>query len=225
MTQTSGAGHFGQAGIATGGSRYNTHSFLIRQFLGGKVHTATLVRVEAVYGGGLSGIGTLDFTPLVNLMDGVGNTGPHGVIHGLPFSRVQGGTNAVICDPVKGDIGLAVFAERDISAVKANNGAQSNPGSRRRFSYSDGIYLFSVIGSGPTQYVEFTDNGINVTDKNGNAIVTDSSGITINGVKFDRSQNVSGIAKLTSTDDTSLGGGSQPVKLADGTSATKVKAT
>ncbi len=224
MSDARGAGYSGQAGVTNGNGRLNSTAFLIKRILA-FVRTAALVRVDAVYGGGTEGIGTVDVTQLVNLIDGIGNGSDSAQIFGLPFGRIQGGSNAFICDPVVGDVGVAVFADRDISVVKANNGAKSNPGSRRQHQNSDGIYLFSVIGSGPTQYVEFTSEGINVTDKNGNTIVTSSTGITINGVLFDRSGNVSGIAKLTSTDTTSLGGGSQPVKLADNSSATKVKAT
>lgn len=224
MSEARGAGYSGQAGTANGNGRLNSTAFLVKQ-LQALVRTAALVRVTAVYGGGLAGIGRVDVKQLVNLIDGIGNGSDASEIFELPFARVQGGANAVICDPVVGDIGVAVFADRDISVVKANDGAQSVPGSRRSHNASDGLYLFSVMGYGPTQYVEFTDDGIDIVDKNSNTIVMDASGITINGVLFNRTSDVSGIAKLTSTDDTSLGGGSQPVKLADGTASTKVKAT
>jgi len=57
------------------------------------------------------------------------------------------------------------------------------------------------------------------------SIVIDSSGVTINGVKIDTSSNVTGAVNFTNTGTTSLSGGSQPVKLADDSAATKVKAT
>jgi uncharacterized Zn-binding protein involved in type VI secretion len=57
------------------------------------------------------------------------------------------------------------------------------------------------------------------------SIVIDGTGVTINGVKIDTSGNVSAIADLTSTGNVTLSGGAQFVKLADGSNATKVKAT
>lgn len=57
------------------------------------------------------------------------------------------------------------------------------------------------------------------------SIVVDTNGVTINGVKIDTSGNITGIADMTSTGNASLGGGSKYVKLADGSNATKVKAT
>lgn len=64
-------------------------------------------------------------------------------------------------DPHVGDVGVIVTASRDISSVKATGGTQSNPGSGRRFSLSDGIYLGTVISAtAPTQYVQFNSDGI-----------------------------------------------------------------
>jgi hypothetical protein len=241
MAEARGAGYSGQAGASNTNGRLNSAAFVIKMLFG-RLRTAALVRVDAVHGGGTAGIGTVDVTQLVNLIDGIGNSSPASQIFGLPFGRIQGGNNAFICDPAIGDIGLAVFADRDISAVKANSGAQSNPGSRRRHNASDGVYLFSVIAAGPTQYVEFTADGINVTDKHANTIVTSSSGITltdknnntivmgssgvtINGVLFDRSRNVSGVKDFTNSGNSNLSGAAQAVKLADNSAATKVKAT
>ena len=155
-------GFAGQAGVASASSDYNKIWFTIRQLIG-KLCTATVVRVEAVSNsGGVSPIGTVDVTVLVNLIDGLGNATEHGVISGLPYCRVQGGQNAIIIDPQVGDVGVAVFAQRDISAVKASKGARSNPGSRRRYDWADGIYLFSIIAQAPFQYIQFTPTGINI---------------------------------------------------------------
>lgn len=122
--------------------------------------TATLVQVEAcTNAGGITKAGTVDVHPLVNQVDGYGNAVPHGTIYGLPYIRIQGGANAVIMDPVAGDIGIAIFASHDISSVKAT-GAQANPGSRRRFDWADGIYLGGLLNGVPTQYVDFASGGI-----------------------------------------------------------------
>jgi hypothetical protein len=142
-------------------TEYNALTFLIRQLLA-KINTATLVQVKAVTNsGGVSPVGTVDVLPLVNQQDASGNAVPHGIIYGLPYSRLQGGANAIILDPQIGDIGIAVFANRDISAVKATKG-QNNPGSARQFSMSDGMYIGGVLNGVPTNYVQFTGNTINI---------------------------------------------------------------
>lgn len=195
---SAGQGYFGWKGVSDGSSRYNLTSFLVKQVLG-LIQTATLVQVKAVNSGqGVNPVGTVDVLPLVNMQDGVGNTTKHGIVPLIPYFRVQGGANAVICDPVVGDIGICVFASRDISTVKTNK-AQSNPGSRRRFDWADGLYIGGVLNAKPVQYFYFTDNGITITDKNGNTIVMDDNGITI-------TDNVNGNTIVMDSDGIKLNG-------------------
>lgn len=186
---TNDAGYAGRQEPTSSTSAFNATAFLIQQMLG-MVSTATLVQIKAVTNdGGVSSIGQVDVLPLVNLVDGSGNSSPHGTIFGLNYVRVQGGQNAVILDPQVGDIGVALFADRDISAVIAAEG-QANPGSRRRFSMADGIYLFSVVASAPQQYVRFYDGGIIIQDVNGNTINMGAAGVVINGLKIDADGNL-----------------------------------
>jgi len=139
----------------------NAIDFMVRMTLG-QIATATVVRVEAVSNAGaVSPVGTVDVLPLVAQLDGAGNATPHGTVYGLPYFRLQGGTDAVIMDPKVGDLGLAVFASRDISSVKANK-APSNPGSRRQFSMADGLYLGGFLNGTPEQYVRFHAGGVQV---------------------------------------------------------------
>ncbi len=57
--------------------------------------------------------------------------------------------------PAKDDIAsLAIFADHDISSVVATQ-AQANPGSRRRFSPSDALYVGGFLNQNPTQYIYF----------------------------------------------------------------------
>lgn len=260
-----GQGYAGQAGPSSARNRFNQTAFLIQQHLA-KNRWATLVRIEScTKSSAVDVIGFVTVTPLVYMVDGVLNTYPHGIVNNLAYTRVAGGQNAIIMDPQKGDLGIAVIADRDISVIKKTL-APGPPGSGRRGSLSDGIYLFPVLcKNAPTQYIRFVQdnngnpngiemvdalgnyvktspngivahdknnnvitmdtNGINATDKNSNVIAMVSSGIQINGVLFDRSQNVSAINNLTNTGTASLGGGSQAVKLASGANATKVTAT
>ncbi len=171
-------GYVGPLDSTTDTSQFNEVWFLVQQALS-LVSTATLVQVKAVTNAGeVSPVGFVDVLPLVNQLDGDGNATPHLTVFKLPYFRLQGGTDAIICDPKVGDIGLASFADRDISSVKANK-AQSNPGSRRRFAMSDGLYLGGFLNVAPEQYLRFRDDGLELVDKNGNSIVMGPGGITL----------------------------------------------
>lgn len=154
-------GYAGQARAAEGGDEYGALMFVIGQALA-RVNTASLVRVLSVTNnGGLSPVGFVDVQPLVNQLDGAGNAVPHAVLHQLPYFRLQGGTDAVIMDPKVGDIGMAAFASRDLSAVKASK-QQSNPGSWRTHDMADGMYFGGLLNGIPVQYLQFTADGINI---------------------------------------------------------------
>jgi hypothetical protein len=139
---------------------YNSHLFVINQAIS-KIQTATLVRIEACSNdGGLSPIGQVDVLPLVGQVDGFGRITPHVTLYGLPYLRVAAGSSGIILDPQVGDIGVAVFASRDISSIKATH-KPGGPGSGSRYDYSDGIYLSTVLSaSAPTQYIQFNEDGI-----------------------------------------------------------------
>lgn len=154
-------GYKGEQIPSSSASEFDATSFLVTQILN-RANTATLVQIKAVTNnGGVSAVGFVDVQPLVAQLDGYGNAVPHQVVNGLPYFRMQGGANAVILDPQPGDIGVAVFASRDISAVKAKKGP-ALPGSRRRFDMADGVYLGGLLNGVPTQYVQFSSAGINV---------------------------------------------------------------
>lgn len=155
------SGYVGEREPDSGSSEFNAHVFLIQQLLG-RISTATLVRIVAVTNaGGLSPVGFVDVHPLVNQMDGLRNARPHGVIFGLAYFRLQGGTDAVILDPKEGDIGIAIFADHDISTVKATKD-EASPGSNRRFDMADGLYIGGYLNGVPTQYFRFSESGIEV---------------------------------------------------------------
>lgn len=174
--------------------------FAIRQMMA-RMDTMKLVQVKAVKGGGgaIAAAGTVDVLPLVNQTDGRGFPTPHGTVSGIPWWRLQGGTGGVICDPKVNDIGFVVCADRDTSIVVSTQ-KQGNPGSGRRFSIADGIYIGACLNAVPTQYIAFSDNGITildangsgnkiemtatgvkVTDKNGNVLEMKSSGFELTG--------------------------------------------
>lgn len=143
----------------TGQADYSALSFLIDQVMGG-VAICKIVKVVAVTNtGGDVAAGTVDVLPLVTQMDGNGNPVPHETVYGLPYGRIYGGGNAVILDPQIGDIGIVVFADRDSSSV-IHSQTQNTPGSGRRFSMSDGLYVCGILGGVPTQFVQFLASGI-----------------------------------------------------------------
>lgn len=144
--------------VFDGGSEYNRMAFVVRSILG-RTATATLVMVKTVTNtGGVEPVGLIDVQPMVAQLDGKGEPTPHGTIHDVPYLRVQGGRNAFIIDPQVGDIGICVFASHDLSAVKENK-APSNPGSRRRFSMADALYIGGVLNAAPENYIRFDSDG------------------------------------------------------------------
>jgi hypothetical protein len=173
----------GFKGITDGLDDFNVVSFIFSQLMAGTA-TAQLVLVKSVTPGAGLLPPVVEVQPMVNQVGGDGTAVPHGPIYNIPVMRLQGGKSAIILDPVKGDIGVAVFAMRDISSVKANK-AVSNPGSARRYDYADGLYLGGFLNGVPTQYVQFTTDsdgnptGITIADVNGNTIIMNASGIQI----------------------------------------------
>jgi hypothetical protein len=152
---------FGQQNPGTSASEYNALAFVVGQLLQ-KMQTVTLVRVVAVSNdGGVSPVGTVDVQPLVNQMSGDRKPTPHGTVYGVPYFRLQGGTDAVILDPKVGDMGMCAFASRDISAVKVAK-APANPGSFRMYDWADGLYFGGLLNGAPTQYVRFYAGGVDV---------------------------------------------------------------
>lgn len=152
--------------IAKGGRKSTTANnpenaldFIIERMLKGRVNTAAPVRVDGVQPGGTGQAGFVTITPLVAQLDADGNSLAPQPIHNVPYSRLQGGVAAVIVDPVPGDIGWAVFCQRDISSVKANRGA-ANPGSYRTFDQADAIYLGGILQKKPLIWLELTQEGV-----------------------------------------------------------------
>lgn len=157
---------------------FNLTAFIVSQMMA-RLDTAKLVRVEKVTGGGpTEPAGTVDVLPLVNQIDGDGNKQEHGTVYGIPWSRVQGGTNAIICDPVVGDIGYVVAMDRDSSIVKETK-KQANPGSFRKYNIADGIYAGGALNVAPDQYLVFSETAVRLVDKNGNKVELTSAGVTL----------------------------------------------
>jgi hypothetical protein len=143
------------------GTETSRIQFLIKAALSG-LRVSIPVKVLAVTNDGeLSPIGTLNVQPMVSAVDGNGTAIPHGTIYNVPYMRIQGGSNGIILDPEVGDIGIATVCDRDISTVKNSNDI-SAPGSSRKFDMSDMVYLMTIIGAAPTQYIQFNSSGLTI---------------------------------------------------------------
>ena len=178
----------GQANPFSDASEFNMLDFIIARATD-EMQTVSVGEVIAVN----TGAQTVDVQILVNLVTGANTPVEHEVIAGRPYFRLQGGGNAIICDPVVGDIGVVVFASRDITGVVAAKGA-ANPSSNRRFSWSDGIYLGGILNGAPTQYMQFLAAGGGINIVSPGTVAIQAPATTISGTA-----NVAGNTTLQAT--------------------------
>lgn len=187
----------GNQDAGTRGTDYNSLIFIIRQEIA-RLSTAAVVKVvrapytkdgSSIPTGANGAVGYIDVQPLVNQIDGYGNAIPHGIVYRIPYHRSQGGGNAIINDPKVGDIGHMSVADRDTSVVRETD-KQANPGSRRVMDKADGVYVGRTQGGAASQWITFTDDGIEIHDKNNNVIVMGADGVKINGALIDLNGDV-----------------------------------
>lgn len=173
----------GFIGPQTAYGDWNVLQFQIAQSVA-KMQTSTLVQVvSCTNDGGVSPVGTVDVIPMVNQIDAAGNPIQHTTIFNVPYARIQGGSDAVIIDPKPGDIGIALFASRDISKVKATK-QPGNPGSNRQFSFSDAMYIGGLLNGAPTQYLRYSADGIEINSPQQVKAVVGSSTMIIDETQW-----------------------------------------
>lgn len=171
---------------------YSRMAFVVQSLLARQA-TVTLVIVRAV-----EGEETVDVQPMVSQIDGAGNAVDHGIIHGLPVWRLQGGPSAAIVVPEVGDIGLAVFASNDISNVKRAK-EPTTPGSFRRNDWADGIYLGGLLNKVPTQFLRMDSTGVTITSAAGKPVKINAPGeLQITAPKVTMSGELAVTGKITS---------------------------
>ena len=175
MTDTTS--YTGHQAITSAGSDYNSHRLQVDSAHDER-RTTIPVKVVKVYGGGVGAAPTADVQPLIDQVDGLGNRTAHGVVYGVPVSRIHSANGAVISDPVAGDMMVLSVADRDISTFKSTS-AQAAPGSKRRGSLADGILHHAVQSPTPKQYVQFRSDGVTIADQYGNIIETHSDRVNI----------------------------------------------
>lgn len=173
---------FGQQDPSDSAGDFNGQVFVILQQLA-KISTMKIVKIKAVN----TTAKTVDVQPMVNMLDGDNQSSPHGTIAGIPYWAWQFGKNAIQADPVVGDIGVMVCADRDSSSVIAAK-AIANPGSARQLDAQDGIYFGGILNGVPEQWIKFTDTGLELHDKNSNSLISSATGwaftgqVTFNGL-------------------------------------------
>ena len=162
-------------------SEANQIHYLISAMINNTVNVAIPVRVDSVEIGANGVAGWVSATPLVTDRDLHGNMIKPVSIPRLPFFRYRCGTAAVIVNPRVGDVGVAVFAHKDISQVKPNVKEPRNAGSFRKFDYSDGIYFGGLFGDAkPTTTIELDpDKGLIQVDCQ--KMVVNAPSIVLNG--------------------------------------------
>jgi hypothetical protein len=128
----------------------------------GKTYTATLVKVNDVKPGGVGPVGFLSATDLIQQTDGNNDGIANEPMENMPYFRLQGGANAIVIDPKPGDIGIALFARRDITVAKQNK-SEGPPPSLRTHDVSDGLYIGGILNGAPSQWIRFLDSGVNIT--------------------------------------------------------------
>lgn len=166
------------ANILAGG--YTQQVELIRSMLG-KAAICTIVQVEAVN----TTNKTVNVMPLIYQVDGNGKPWDQNTVFNLPYVRWQGGTNAIILNPVVGDIGVCFVCHHDTSTVRKTK-KKAMPGSFRQNSISDGIYLGGILNGGATTAIEFMPNG-DITITAGK--VTIDGQLWANGHRIDQHQH------------------------------------
>ncbi len=172
-------------------SKEQALDYVVRKIIRG-VHTADLVQVLAVTVGTAS-VGFLTVQPVVLDQDTNGYVLAQAPIYNVPFLRYQSGPSAVIMDPVEGDIGLCIFAEKDITGVKARaiQAASSLAGAAatdRVHSSADALYIGGVLNGAPTQWVKFLPGAGGIDIKTPGPLTIEATGnvtITANEVVID----------------------------------------
>ena len=160
------------------GEELNNSQFMIDQATA-RVNVMHPVKVIAVYPGNNANVPTtVDVQPMIDQVDPQGNRTPHGTIYGVPAARMHAGGNALLLDPVIGDVGMMHVADRDASSLFANGGAQSPPGSSRRHDMADGFYHGGLYTAKPTNFVDLRGGNMALTTQ-GNITHTAQGDITL----------------------------------------------
>lgn len=134
---------------------YNSLIYIINSVVK-KVSTMELVRVLSVN----TENKTISAIPIIKEANASGEAIEESPIDGVRYFQWQFGGNAIKGTPEVGDIGMIVICKKDISSPESGI-IQTY----REYCLSDSIYIGGIFGLNqePTQFIEFTENGINIT--------------------------------------------------------------
>jgi hypothetical protein len=193
-------------------NEYMSLVFVISQMIAEGATCAWVQVVSCSNTGGAAAVGTVTVRPVVNQVTAAGTAVPPGEISNIPYLRLQGGSSAVIMDPSPNDFGLAIFAARDSSAaLKAAigtglaAGAAVNPGSRRQYSWSDGVYIGGMLNAVPTQYVQMLAGGGGVNIVTPGTVTIQGNQITLSGPINANGATISAAGEVTDAKGIVLG--------------------
>lgn len=134
----------------------------------GNLPVCALVRVESVEQPGTPTTGAIIWAEvLVNLRDGGGGVGAAGWVHAV-CSHPSG----ISCDPVPGDVGFVVVADRDFWAA-LETGAPAPSRTLHKHDRSDCVYVGTVRSVAPPKII-ITAAGVQIN----------APSFKINGVEF-----------------------------------------
>ena len=163
----------GMENINSFSSDYNALAFIIQQAIRQQVNTAIVVKVVGV------SAGYVDVLPMITQIDGFNEAVAPTTLYHLPYFRYHSGICAVKIDPVVGDLGLAVFAQKDCSSVTQGTTEPQKPASFRENTMGNGFYIGGFLNQEPSCYVELKQSGEVVI--NAPAGLTINNNVTVNG--------------------------------------------
>ena len=168
--------------LNSGASEFNALSFLVEQAIKGMVNTAIPVRVDSCTKPGVGGAaGYVSATPLVQQRGADGKALQPVSLPQLPYIRLSASTAAIVIDPQPGDVGLAVFAQQDISNLKEGTSEPVQAGSFRCFDMSDGVFIPAILGAAPTTFVHLDPETGEITIKAPTKITIEAPTIELKG--------------------------------------------
>lgn len=157
-----------------------------------------LVRVVAVKGAAPNL--TVDVLPLVTQTDQSGAMIDNSTIFGCPVFRLQRGASAIIMDPVPGDIGMIAVCDQDITIARTAR-EPSVPGSKRKHSKGDALYLGGFLNAQPSEFVRFNGNQIDIVTP-GQLTVNAPSGVTMTTPELHVTGNITAGGNITDNSGT-----------------------
>jgi hypothetical protein len=116
---------------------------------------------------------------MITQIDGFNEAVAPTTLYHLPYFRYHSGICAVKIDPVVGDLGLAVFAQKDCSSVTQGTTEPQKPASFRENTMGNGFYIGGFLNKEPSCYVELKQSGEVII--NAPAGLTINNNVTVNG--------------------------------------------